>query len=209
MRPRPPRRSRPDIVTPADVDRLMNGPLADLEDPAPLVESTRVFEGRVWDVRRDRFTLGGSDEIVREYVEHMGAVAVLARSADDRVLLINQYRQPLRTREWELPAGLRDIPGEDPLVAAQRELAEEADLVAGEWSELIRFATSPGGSDEVIHVFEARDVAPAVHEFERTDEEAEILVRWVPLSEVVEAALAGRIRNSILLVAVLAAHARG
>jgi len=195
-------------VTPAERDALLTGPLADLPDPAEVVASERVFDGRVWDVRRDTFRFGGQD-VVRDYVDHTGAVAVLARDDEGRVLVINQYRHAIRTRDWELPAGLLDVEGEDPLEAAKRELAEEADLVASDWSPLIEVATSPGGSDEVIHVFEARGVSAAPDEFVRTEEEAEIVLRWVPLAEAVEAALAGRIRNSILLVAVLAAHARG
>lgn len=195
-------------MTPAERDALLTGPLADLPDPAEVVASERVFDGRVWDVRRDTFRFGGQD-VVRDYVDHTGAVAVLARDEQDRVLVINQYRHAIRTRDWELPAGLLDVEGEDPLEAAKRELAEEADLVASDWSPLIDVATSPGGSDEVIHVFEARGVSAAPDEFVRTEEEAEIVLRWVPLAEAVEAALAGSIRNSILLVAVLAAHARG
>lgn len=187
---------------------LLAGELADLPDRAHVLESERMFEGRVWDIRRDRFRFGGH-ELVRDYVDHPGAVAVLAIDDDGRVLLINQYRHPVGVREWELPAGLLDIPGEDPLVAAQRELAEEADLVARDWSELITFATSPGGSDETIVVYEARGLSATAEVYARTEEEAELVLRWVPLAEVVEAALAGRIRNSILLVAALAAHARG
>jgi ADP-ribose pyrophosphatase len=195
-------------MMPAEREALLSGPLADLSDPAEVVASARVYEGRVWDIRRDRFRFGG-DEIERDYVDHTGAVAVLARDADGRVLLINQYRHPIRSRDWELPAGLLDVVGEDPLAAAQRELAEEADLVAEQWSELLMFATSPGGSDETIRVYEARGLSVAPEAFARTEEEAELVLRWVPLAEVVEAALAGRIHNSILLVAVLAAHARG
>jgi ADP-ribose pyrophosphatase len=195
-------------VTPAEREALLSGPLADLSDPAEVVASERMYEGRVWDIRRDRFRFGG-DEIERDYVDHTGAVAVLARDADGRVLLINQYRHPIRSRDWELPAGLLDVAGEDPLEAAQRELAEEADLVAEQWSELLMFATSPGGSDETIRVYEARGLSAAPETFARTEEEAELVLRWVPLAEAVEAALAGRLHNSILLVAVLAAHARG
>jgi 8-oxo-dGDP phosphatase len=147
--------------------------------------------------------------MVREYTQHTGAVAVLAVDDDERVLLINQYRQPIGTRDWELPAGLLDIPGEPPLVAAQRELAEEADLVAAEWSELTSFHSSPGGSNEVITIFEARGLsaAPSVHD--RTDEEAEIVVRWVALDEALDAARAGRLRNAPLLLALLTLRARG
>jgi ADP-ribose pyrophosphatase len=195
-------------VTPAEREALLTGPLADLHDPADVVASTRVYEGRVWDVRRDRIEFGGT-QIERDYVDHTGAVAVLARDADDRVLLINQYRHPIGARDWELPAGLLDVEAEAPLAAAKRELAEEADLEATEWRELLMFATSPGGSNETIRVYEARGVSATTEAFARTDEEAELVLRWVPLADVVEAALAGRIHNSILLVAVLAAHARG
>jgi 8-oxo-dGDP phosphatase len=198
------------VVAPTPEERatLLAGPLADLTDRAEVVETWHVYEGRVWDVRRDRFRFG-DHELERDYVDHTGAVAVLAVDALGQVLLINQYRHPVGAWEWELPAGLLDVPGEDPLPAAQRELAEEADVVAAEWRELITFATSPGGSDETIQIFEARDLSAAPDVFARTEEEAELVLRWVPLAEVVEAALAGRLRNSILLVAVLAAYAHG
>jgi 8-oxo-dGTP pyrophosphatase MutT (NUDIX family) len=190
-----------------DLGALRNGPLADLVDPAPLVARETAFAGKVWDIVRDTVTFGGAS-MVREYTQHTGAVAVLAVDDEERVLLINQYRQPIGTRDWELPAGLLDIPGEAPLVAAQRELAEEADLVAAEWSELTSFHSSPGGSNEVITIFEARGLsaAPAVHD--RTDEEAEIVVRWVGLDEALDAARAGRLKNAPLLLALLTLQAR-
>ena len=195
-------------MTPDELAALAQGELADVRDPAPVLERETVFEGRVWNVRRDTVSFGDG-QLVREYLEHTGAVGVLAVDDDDRVLLINQYRQPIGERDWELPAGLLDVPGEDPLVAAQRELAEEADLVAADWTPLVAFHPSPGGSDEVIHVFCARGLSAAPHPHERTDEEAQIVVRWVPRAELLEAALGGRLRNGPLLLAVLAAHARG
>lgn len=160
----------------------------------------------MWDVVRERFALD-DHEIAREFISHTGAVAVLALDERERVLLIKQYRHPIRMRDWELPAGLLDISGESPVLAAQRELAEEADLVADDWSLLSEFATSPGGSNEVIRVYLARGVSATDEVFERTEEEAGIEVRWVPLDEVVEAVLARRVQNSILMIAVLAAHA--
>lgn len=195
-------------MTPDELAALAHGELADVPDPAPVLERETVFEGRVWNVRRDTVSFGDG-RIVREYLDHTGAVGVLAVDDDDRVLLINQYRQPIGERDWELPAGLLDVPGEDPLVAAQRELAEEADLVAADWTPLVAFHPSPGGSDEVIHIYCARGLTAAPHPHERTDEEAQIVVRWVPRAEVLAAALDGRLRNGPLLIAVLAAHARG
>ncbi|WP_228545747.1 NUDIX domain-containing protein [Microcella flavibacter] len=185
------------------------GELDELRDEAHSVEvldSEVVFAGRVWDIRRERFGYG-DHEIVREFMEHPGAVAVLAVDDEERVLVIQQYRHPIQTRDWELPAGLLDVEGEDPLEAARRELAEEADLAAEHWEPLITMHTSPGGSDEVIHVFLATGLS-ATETFDREAEEADIVLRWVALDEAVDAVLASRARNGILMAAVLAAHAR-
>ncbi len=189
-----------------DMFVLARGPIRDLSDPAVAVSSELVFEGRIWDVRRDQFQFA-DHTIEREYVDHMGAVAVLAIDEDGRILLINQYRHPIGLRDWGLPAGLLDVEGEPPMDAARRELAEEADLAAEHWSELIAFHTSPGGSNEVVRIYEARGLSAAEEPYPRMDEEAEIVVRWVPLDEAVDAVLEGRLTNSILIIAVLAAHA--
>jgi len=189
------------------LDALRVGPLADVADPAPLVARETAFAGKVWDIVRDTVTFGGGT-MVREYTQHTGAVAVLAVDADERVLLINQYRHPIGTRDWELPAGLLDVPGEPPLEAARRELAEEADLVATDWTELTSFFSSPGGSNEVITVFEARGLSAAPEVHDRVDEEAEIVLRWVGLDEALEAVQAGRLRNAPLIIALLTLRAR-
>ena len=172
-----------------------------------VLQSDLVHKGWVWDVRSDRVAYGDG-EIIREYVAHTGAVAVVAIDDDGRVLLIQQYRHPIRHRDWELPAGLLDVVGEEPLLAAQRELAEEADLVAANWESLVSVWTTPGGNDEMIHVFLATGVSSAAQAHEREDEEADIRVEWVPLSDAVEAVLAGRMHNGILSIGVLAAERR-
>ena len=123
------------------------------------------------------------------------------------MLVIQQYRHPVHLRDWELPAGLLDKPGEDHLVAAQRELAEEADVQAETWEQLVRYNTSSGGSNEFIEVFRARGVTATSSAFEREAEEADIVVRWVPRAEVLEGIFAGRIQNSALIVAALAVDA--
>jgi len=188
----------------------MTDPGADLlrDDPvaAVVTRSETVYEGRVWNIVRDEVAYGG-DTIVREYMDHTGAVAVLALDDDDRVLLIKQYRHPVRVRDWEIPAGLLDMAEEDPLPAAQRELAEEADLVASEWNVLAEFYTTPGGSDEAIRVYLARGLSAAPEQFARTAEEADIEVRWVALDEVVDAVLDRRLQNPSLVVGAMAAHA--
>lgn len=178
------------------------------DDPVSfeVIRTERAFTGKVWNIRRDEVAYGDGT-MIREYMDHTGAVAVLAMDDRDRVLLIKQYRHPVRMREWEIPAGLLDIAAEDAQAAAARELAEEADLVAATWHVLSDFVTSPGGSDEAIRIYLARDLSAAATVFERTEEEADIEVRWVPLDEVVDAVLARRVQNPSLLVAVMTAHA--
>ena len=180
--------------------------LADEPYTGLVTDSEVVYRGRVWDVRRDTVDLGDS-KVVREYVDHTGAVAVLALDDEDRALLIRQYRHPIRSKDWELPAGLLDLTGEPPLAAAKRELAEEADMVADRWDVLVEFFSSPGGNNEVIRVYLARGVRAADEVFAREEEEADIEVRWVPLEEVVRGVLERRLRNAPLALASLAAVA--
>ncbi|MFT4123920.1 MAG: NUDIX hydrolase [Microbacteriaceae bacterium] len=185
---------------------LAGGPLADEPLEPRLLGTETPFAGKVWSIRRDVFEYNGAP-VTREYVDHTGAVAVLALDDAGRVLLIQQYRHPIRHRDWELPAGLLDIAGEDPLAAAQRELAEEADLVADEWHLLSEFFTSVGGSDEALRVYLARGVRATEEAFARSEEEADIVIRWASLDDVVEAVLERRLQNSILAIGVLAASA--
>ncbi|MFK0400700.1 NUDIX domain-containing protein [Microbacterium sp. NPDC090225] len=183
------------------------GDLHDEPFEPEVLQSALAFEGAVWDVRDDRVRYGDG-EIRRQYVAHTGAVAILALDDDGRVLLIQQYRHPIRHRDWELPAGLLDVPGEEPLEAARRELAEEADLTASHWEPLVASWTTPGGNDELIHIFLATGLSDAETPHAREDEEADIRVEWVPLADAVDAVLAGRMRNGILSLGVMSATLR-
>lgn len=179
-------------------------PLADAPAEVEVLDTELLVRGHVWDVRRDRFRFGDT-ELVRDYLDHPGAVAVLAIDADDRVLLIQQYRHAIGHRDWEIPAGLMDMPGESGLAGAQRELAEEADLRAESWGLLLDLYLSPGGTSEAMRIFLARDVHAVEHDYVRSEEEAELVPHWVPLDEAVAAALDGRIQNAVTVSAVLAA----
>jgi 8-oxo-dGTP pyrophosphatase MutT (NUDIX family) len=183
--------------------------LRDVRRPRPVTSSEVVHDGLVWDVVRDTVDLGDAGTVQREYVRHPGAVGILALDDDDRVLLVRQYRHPVGYELWELPAGLLDVADEDPVTAARRELEEEADLRAARWDTLVDWFNSPGGMDEAIRVFLARDVTHVPHgeRFEREHEEAGMQSAWVPLDEARHAVLTGRLHNPTAVVGVLSACA--
>lgn len=189
--------------------RAVDGPLRDQPGPRPVAASRTTHTGMVWDIVRDTVDFAPGVRFDREYVRHTGAVAVLAVDEQDRLLLISQYRHPAAGVLWEVPAGLMDVDGEDPSAAAGRELVEEAGVAAEHLEPLLDFRPSPGGSDEIIHVFLATGLtAQEPVDFERRDEEAEIQVRWVPVDDVARAVLAGDLTSGTLVAGVLALVAR-
>jgi 8-oxo-dGTP pyrophosphatase MutT (NUDIX family) len=154
----------------------------------------------------DQVVMPGGGTAAREVIEHYGAVAVLALDADEQITLIHQYRHPLGHRIWELPAGLIDHLGEEPVEAAKRELGEEAGLAASSWETLVDVAASPGFTDETVRVFLARGLS-AVDREVLGEEEADLVTRRVPLAEAVRMALAGELINGATVAGVLATHA--
>ncbi|WP_198679162.1 NUDIX domain-containing protein [Thermomonospora amylolytica] len=178
-----------------------------------VVDSAEAFRGRIVRVRVDRVKMRGGEgmEVVtREAIVHPGSVGVVAIDEADRVLMIRQYRHPAGRLLWEVPAGLRDVPGEPLRDLAARELLEEAGYRAEHWHTLVDAFPSPGMSDERIRVFLARgltEVPPEEIDFERVHEEADMPVAWVPLDEAVAKVLRGQIHNSMAVNGILAAHA--
>ncbi|MFK4105867.1 NUDIX domain-containing protein [Streptomyces sp. NPDC019531] len=171
------------------------------------------FVGNKTSVRRDEVVMPDGSVVRRDYQVHPGSVGVLALDDEDRVLLIRQYRHPVRQKLWEIPAGLLDVPGENPLHAAQRELYEEAHVKAEDWRVLTDVYTSPGGCDEAIRIFLARGLSEAEEErFAVEDEEIDLEYARVSVDELVRGVLAGELHNNCLVVGVLslvAARASG
>ena len=185
--------------------------IADQPSPHEVTSSEVVWSGRIVDMIKDHvIVVEGQDPVVREYTRHPGAVAVVVlrgESGGEEILLERQYRHPVKAELWEIPAGLLDIPGEDPRLAAERELAEEADLVADRWDVLVDYFTSPGGSTEPLRIFLARELRDADEPFEREDEEATMEYAWVSLDDALTMVLDGRLHNPSAVIGVLATHA--
>jgi 8-oxo-dGDP phosphatase len=172
----------------------------------PVRASKDVYTGAVMALRSDEVEMPGGRVAVREVLEHPGAVAIAALDDDDRLMVIHQYRHPVGRRLWELPAGLLDVDGEDPLDTAKRELAEEAGLVAADWSVLVDIVQSPGFSDESVRVYLARGLTEVGRPDLGDDEESDLTTRWVSLSVAVRMVLSGTIVNGPTAAGILATH---
>lgn len=186
--------------------------VADAPAQWPVVSSAEEYEGRIIGVRTDTIRSPDGNMAVREVVTHPGAVGVVA--LDDsgpapRVLMIRQYRHPVGRLLWELPAGLRDVAGEPLLRTGRRELLEETGYRAARWNVLVDYFSSPGISTERLRVFLARglELVPASErDFVPENEEAHLLVDWVPLDQAVRLTQAGELHNGVAVIGILAAH---
>jgi 8-oxo-dGTP pyrophosphatase MutT (NUDIX family) len=165
------------------------------------------YQGPIFTVYTDQVTMSGGGTAARDVVENKGAVGVVALDDVGRVVLIRQYRHPVHQRLWEVPAGLRDMHGEDMLATARRELAEETDYTGDRFDLLVDLQTSPGFSNETIRMFLARELRPVpeAERHHRTDEEADLEIAWFDLDEAVAMILRGEITNSSTVAALLAA----
>lgn len=170
---------------------------ADLAE-RPLTEDV-AWTGRIFNVDRLRVELPDGRVAIRDVVRHPGAVAVVALTEDGRICLVRQYRTALGRVTVEIPAG-KLAPGEDPLECAGRELLEETGMSAEKIAFLTTIASSDGFCDELIHIYMATGL-----EFSRSDPDADefINVDLVPLEELVDAVLDGRIEDAKTVVGAL------
>lgn len=176
-------------------------PVAD-HDFATLSSET-VYLGKIFALRADEVAMPGGGSARREVVEHYGAVAVVALDEDGNLVLVYQYRHPIGRRLWELPAGLLDMGDEPAHVTAARELEEETGLAAAHWQTLIDVDSTPGFSDESVRIFLATGLTeigrPHAH-----DEEADLVVKRVPLADAVQMVFTGEIVNALAVAGILA-----
>ncbi|MFW6381065.1 MAG: NUDIX hydrolase [Bacillota bacterium] len=121
------------------------------------VATETIYQGNILTLRKDRVKLPDGNFSQREIVEHSGGVAILAVTPENRVVMVEQYRKPAETTLLEVPAGKLE-PDESPENSALRELREETGYRAGDLKKLVSFYTSPGYSDEVLHLYQATDL---------------------------------------------------
>lgn len=163
--------------------------------------------GRISSFVEEQIRTPSDEMITRQFLTHPGAVAVVAwREDSDDIAVLRQYRHPVGMELVEIPAGLLDVRGEDPLLAAQRELAEEVELAAERWHTLVDIFTTPGACEEALRMYLARDVTPATRPdgFVLEGEEAHMSWEWMPRQSIVDAILAGRVQSPSLTSGVLA-----
>ena len=157
-----------------------------------LVFSKPVLSGRVFGVRHDRAEHPSGAALDREVVVNAPSAVMLARDEDSRVLLVGQYRLPLREKLWELPAGRCD-PGEPPQETAKRELIEETGYRAERWTHLLDFHPAPGFATERMSAFLAEGLSPG----EAAPEPYELIeTRWVGWDEALRMIRDGEIRDA-------------
>jgi ADP-ribose pyrophosphatase len=165
------------------------------------MKSRQIHRGRVVDLRVENVVLPNGRAVELEVVRHPGGAAVVAVDADDRICLLRQFRHAAGGWLWELPAGKLE-PGEPPVVTAQRELAEEAGLTAQRIEPLGRTITTPGFSDEVIHLYLATGLLPCAEELH--DDEV-IEVHWFDRDRIAHMIKSGEIEDAKTLLGLLLA----
>jgi 8-oxo-dGDP phosphatase len=176
----------------------------------PVAQSNWTYDDGFISVRVDDIVDEAGGTHRRSVVEHAGGVGVLAVDEDDRILLVRQYRHALGLKFVEIPAGMLDIEGESRVEAARRELAEETDLRAESWTELVQLVSSPGFCTEAVTVFLATglSVVPESKRTEREAEEASLEKHWIDLDRAVAGVFSGNITDSKTVSAILALAAQ-
>lgn len=163
------------------------------------IESRSIYNGKMINLRVDSVELPNGNTANREIVEHPGAVCIAAVTDDNDLVLVRQFRKPVEEMLLELPAGKLE-PGEDPKDCAARELAEETGYSAKRLEYMFSFYTSPGFSDEVMHMYSAHGLI-AGDDNQDDDEMVELIP--IKLDNAIGMALSGRIKDAKTLVGIL------
>ncbi|MCK5811923.1 MAG: NUDIX hydrolase [Clostridiales bacterium] len=164
-----------------------------------IINRESIYKGKIIDLEKLTVTLPNGNKASREVIRHRGACAIVALTDDNHIILEHQYRAPFDKILIEIPAGKIDC-DEEPLTCAKRELLEETGYVSNDFTFLTKLALAPGYSDEVIHLYLAKNITLKK---QNLDEDEFLLVEKVPLKKAKEMVLNGTIENSIAVVGIL------
>ncbi|MCT4618690.1 MAG: NUDIX hydrolase [Marinisporobacter sp.] len=164
------------------------------------IKSDQVFEGKMINLRVDTVLLPGEKRATREIVEHPGAVAVVPITKDNKIIMVKQFRKPVERILLEIPAGKIDK-NEEPLTCAKRELKEETGYESRDIKFLFSFYTSAGFSNEIIHLYVAKDLISGEA---CPDEDEYIEIEYMKINELVKMIYDGKIKDSKTIMAILA-----
>lgn len=167
------------------------------------LSSNPIYDGRVVKLRLDSVELENGSTALREVIHHSGGVAVLAFDDDENIMMVRQFRYPYAEVLLEIPAGKLE-PGEDPSGCGRRELEEEAGCVAGDYRFLAKAYPTPGYTDEVLHLYVAKDLT---FTRQHLDKDEFLTLQKVPYQKAVEMCLNGEIKDAKTLIAILMYHA--
>lgn len=170
--------------------------------PEEILQTRRIYDGRVVNLRVDQVRLPSGVEATREIIEHPGAVAIVPILEGDRVVLVRQYRSAVAEDLLEIPAGTLKI-GEDPLECAKRELIEETNYSAGRIDQFMFSWVAPGYSAEAMYYFLASDLAPCEGV---QDEDEDVSVEIVELADILKLIQSGNIRDTKTIAGLLSAQ---
>ncbi|TLS35669.1 NUDIX hydrolase [Pseudalkalibacillus caeni] len=150
------------------------------------LSTENIYDGKIINLRVEEVELPNGKTSKRELIKHPGAVAVIAVTSDQKVLMVQQYRKALEKTIVEIPAGKLE-PGEDPMETAKRELAEETGYECENLRKIISFYTSPGFADELVHLYVAEGLEKTGDQHADEDEFLDVLeVSLDEMQEMVE-----------------------
>ncbi|MDW7673045.1 MAG: NUDIX hydrolase [Bacillota bacterium] len=164
------------------------------------IEGQQIFKGKIIEVELDKVRLPNNSISTREVVKHGGAVGIIPINDNRELILVRQYRYPVGEALLEIPAGKLDQQ-EEPLACAARELREETGFIAEEMVKVCDFFTSPGFSNEVIHLYMAKGLKQAG---QMLDEDEFLNIEQVSLREAINYIYDGRIKDGKTIVGILA-----
>ena len=165
------------------------------------IDSKRIFQGKMIHLRVDKVQLPDGKIATREIIEHPGAVAVVPITEDNRIIMVRQYRKPAEDFLLEIPAGKLDE-NEKPEFCAHRELKEETGFVSGKLEHLCSFFTTPGFSNEILHLYIAEELVEGIA---KPDEDEYLSVESYPIEELLDMIFRSQIVDSKTIIGIFAA----